>query len=53
MSVIVADANQGARQLYERCGYRRRVTRSIVKEDWASPSTNWVLLVKDAAGTAG
>ena len=53
MSVIVADANQGARRLYERCGYRRRAQRPMVKEGWASPSTSWVLLVKGAAGTAG
>ncbi len=53
MSVIVADANQGARRLYERCGYRRRAQRPMVKEGWASPSENWVLLVKGDAGTAG
>jgi len=53
MSVIVADANQGARRLYERCGYRRRAARPMVKEAWANPSESWVLLVKGADGTAG
>jgi ribosomal protein S18 acetylase RimI-like enzyme len=52
-SVIVADANRGARRLYERCGYARRATRPMVKEAWENPSTAWVLLVKDPDGTAG
>jgi ribosomal protein S18 acetylase RimI-like enzyme len=53
MSVIVADANQGAWRLYERCGYRRRATRAMVKESWQNPATNWVLLLKGADGTDG
>jgi ribosomal protein S18 acetylase RimI-like enzyme len=31
MSVIVSDANTGARQLYERCGYREIAARPMVK----------------------
>lgn len=46
MSVIVSDANAGARQLYERCGYRERATRPMVKDDWNNPGRNWVLLTK-------
>lgn len=48
MSIIVSDANTGARRLYERCGYARRAARPMVKEGWENPGENWVLLVKDA-----
>lgn len=46
MSIIVADANTGARRLYERCGYIETARRPIVKEDWVNPGENWVLLTK-------
>lgn len=46
MSVIVSDANTGARRLYERCGYREAASRPIVKEDWRNEGRNWVLLTK-------
>jgi ribosomal protein S18 acetylase RimI-like enzyme len=46
MSVIVSDANHGARRLYESCGYREIATRPIVKEDWANEGENWVLQTK-------
>ena len=46
MSVIVSDANPGARRLYERCGYREAATRAMVKEDWRNDGRNWVLLTK-------
>jgi ribosomal protein S18 acetylase RimI-like enzyme len=46
MSVIVSDANIGARRLYERCGYREAASRPIVKEDWQNEGRNWVLLTK-------
>jgi ribosomal protein S18 acetylase RimI-like enzyme len=46
MSVIVSDANEGARRLYERCGYRAAATRPMVKEGWVNEGENWVLLVK-------
>ena len=46
MSVIVADNNQGARKLYERCEYQERAHRPIVKEGWVSEGENWVLLTK-------
>jgi ribosomal protein S18 acetylase RimI-like enzyme len=45
-SIIVSDANQGARRLYERCGYRWKADRPMVKEDWDNPGANWVLLVR-------
>lgn len=46
MSVIVSDANNGGRRLYERCGYREAATRSMIKEDWTNDGRNWVLLTK-------
>ncbi len=47
MSLIVADANLGARRLYERCGYREFATRPIIKNGWQSAAASWVLLVRD------
>jgi ribosomal protein S18 acetylase RimI-like enzyme len=46
LSIIVSDANEGARRLYERCGFREVARRRKVKEDWAAAGTDWVLLVK-------
>ena len=46
-SVIVANANTGAKHLYERLGYRELARRPMVKESWESPATEWILLVKD------
>ncbi len=46
VSVIVADANAGARRLYERCGYREIAGRPMVKEDWVGEGEAWLLLVK-------
>jgi ribosomal protein S18 acetylase RimI-like enzyme len=45
LSIIVADANAGARRLYERSDYRQAATRPMVKESWKGPGENWVLLV--------
>ncbi len=46
LSIIVSDANEGARRLYERCGYRETARRRKIKEDWETAGANWVLLVK-------
>ena len=46
MSVIVSDANPGARRLYERCGYRKTAARAMVKDDWQNEGHDWVLLTK-------
>lgn len=46
LSIIVASANEGARRLYERCGYAETARRPIVKEGWRNDSDEWVLLVK-------
>lgn len=48
LSVIISDANTGARQLYERCGYKESATRPMVKEGWTNEGLSWVLLMKDA-----
>ena len=46
LSVIVSDANWGARRLYERCRYKERGARPMVKEHWENDGQNWVLLTK-------
>ena len=46
LSIIVSDANTGARRLYERCGYRETARRPKVRENWQAAGTEWVLLTK-------
>ena len=46
LSIIVADTNKVARELYERLGYREQAQRPMVKENWQHPGTHWVLLLK-------
>ena len=48
LSIIVSDANTGARRLYERAGYVLEATRPMVKEGWDNDGENWVLLVRPA-----
>ena len=48
-SLIVADANRGARRLYERLDYREVATRPMIKEQWESPAENWVLMIRETA----
>jgi hypothetical protein len=47
ISVIVSNANTGARRLYEHCGCIERATRLMVKESWKNAGQTWVLLTKD------
>ena len=47
LSIIVSDGNTGARRLYERCGYRERAVRPMVKERWENPGQNWLLMTKE------
>lgn len=47
MSVIVADNNTGARRLYQRHGYTETARRPMVKEDWQSNGSEWILLTKE------
>jgi len=46
LSVIVSDANTGARRLYERCGYRETATRPMVRNGWQTDGRAWILLIK-------
>jgi len=46
MSLIVASANAGARQLYQRLGYAETAWRPLVTNGWHCDSAEWVLLVK-------
>jgi ribosomal protein S18 acetylase RimI-like enzyme len=50
LSLIVAGANQGARKLYERLGYREVSSLPMVKEQWQCPSENWVLMIRELPG---
>lgn len=49
LSLIVADANAGARRLYPRLGYRQVASRPMVKDGWEGRGAEWLLLVKDLA----
>jgi ribosomal protein S18 acetylase RimI-like enzyme len=51
LSIIVSDANAGARRLYERSGYRVVAERPMVKEEWTNAGVNWLLLLKPWPGT--
>ena len=46
LSIIVSDANGGARRLYERSGDVEIATRPMIKESWENSGENWVLLEK-------
>ena len=46
LSIIVSDANTGARRLYERTGYSEIARRRKVKESWQNAGKEWVLLIK-------
>ena len=50
ISLIVSDANDGARRLYERLGYRETGSRPMVKEQWQNPGENWVLMIRELPG---
>lgn len=49
VSMIVADQNVGALRLYERLGYGEVARAEMVKMDWESPSSEWILLKKPLA----
>ena len=48
LSIIVSDANTGARRLYERCGFGLVAREPMVNDDWVSEGQNWLLLTKPA-----
>ena len=45
-SLIVSDANHGARRLYCRLGYEEVASRPMVKEQWRNDGENWVLMIR-------
>ena len=45
-SLIVSDANAGARRLYERLGFAEVSSRPMVKNGWQSPGSRWVLMTR-------
>ena len=47
-SLIVSDANRGARKLYDRLGYKEVANRPMIKEPWRSDGENWVLLIRSS-----
>ena len=47
MSVIVSDANAGARRLYERCGYNEQDSRPMLKDEWQNEGNHWILLTRN------
>mgnify|MGYP001360615680 CR=1 FL=1 len=47
MALIMSDANDAARRLYERQGFRVHATRPIVKNGWKHDGRNWVLMVRE------
>ena len=46
-SLIVSDANQGARRLYERLGYKEVARRPMISEQWENAGKFWVLMIRD------
>ena len=46
MSIIVSNANTGARRVYERFGFVFDAERPIGMSDWENPGTHWQLLIK-------
>jgi GNAT superfamily N-acetyltransferase len=46
-SLIVNDDNAGARQLYQRLGYRDIAARPMVKEGWQGSGTAWLLMTRE------
>lgn len=47
LSLIVADTNAGARRLYRAHGFREIALRPMVKERWAGPGAEWVLMLQE------
>jgi ribosomal protein S18 acetylase RimI-like enzyme len=46
VSLIVSDANPGARRLYERLGYEAVASLPMVKEQWEHDGEHWILMIK-------
>ena len=48
LSLLVADSNTGARQLYQRLGFREAARRPMVQGTWTNPGKDWLLMLRDA-----
>jgi ribosomal protein S18 acetylase RimI-like enzyme len=46
MSLVVADANAGARSLYGSLGYSEAARRPIVRDGWTGGGQDWLLFLK-------
>jgi ribosomal protein S18 acetylase RimI-like enzyme len=46
LSLIVSDANEGARRLYDRHGFAAVAERAMVKEGWENRGTRWILMTR-------
>jgi ribosomal protein S18 acetylase RimI-like enzyme len=46
LSLIVANANAGARRLYEAFGFEAVAEEAIVRDGWVTTSDRWVLMLK-------
>jgi len=46
LSLVVSDANDGGRRLYERVGFKVVGTRPLVKEGWENSGEAWLLMLK-------
>ena len=46
VSVIVGDHDEASRRFFERHGFREAACRSMVKDGWQTPGTEWILLRK-------
>ena len=46
LCLTVGDTNLPAQKFYRRLGYRNVARRPVVKEDWKTPYSEWVLMVK-------
>jgi GNAT superfamily N-acetyltransferase len=46
MSFITHNRNQDARAFYARLGYREDTTAPLIRADWQTPATEWILMRK-------
>jgi ribosomal protein S18 acetylase RimI-like enzyme len=47
LSLSVVDANQGARRLYQRLGFRTVASRPLPRGDWPGPGGHMLLMLRD------
>lgn len=47
LCLTVGDTNVAAQDFYRRLGFRILGRRPVVKEDWSTPDSEWLLMVKE------